>query len=162
MEEYKTKYYQTPLRTNDSYYEGSTMIDQSGFKMSYEDKRNFITPKKYYSQKYHKGLNEAPKKTSNFESKQTICDAILLNKQLFSNNDTAFGDLEKDSDYHKLQKITGALIYYKIDNYFILQGFLEWLLTFNDIKEILIVTVDCFLKGFNEKSNLFFKYFVFC
>ena len=160
MEEHKNKSYRTPFRTNNIYSDDST-IDQTATRMSYEEKRNFVTPKKYYSHNYQKGLNEAPKKTSNFESKQIDYNAILLSKQLFSDKETSFGEDKIDSDYHKLQKIIGALIYYKIDNYFVLQGFLEWLLTFDDIKDILQDIISSFLKGFNEKSNLFFKYFVF-
>ncbi len=63
MEEYNSKYFETPFRMKENYYENiCTTNDRSYINLSYEEKRNFNTPKKYQSERNVVILNEAPKK----------------------------------------------------------------------------------------------------
>lgn len=153
--------YITPFRSKENYYDSTcTTMDRTTLNTtSFEEKRNYCTPKKYYSMKFQEIINEAPKKTFAFESK-TNHEIEPLNNQLFKDDDISLYEKEFSTDYHLIQKINGALRYYRLDNIFILQGFLEWMITFDDIDEILYSFVKTFIKGFNEKSILMSKYFV--
>lgn len=161
MEEYKSKFFETPFRMKENYYESiCTTNDRSYLNTTFEEKRNFNTPKKYHSNKEAEYLNDAPKKTIPFETRFKS-DFEPLNIQLFKDEDLSSYEEGNSYDYSKIQKINGALFYYKMDNFFVLQGFLEWVISFDDIREILIDIIMTFLKGFNEKSKLLSKFFVF-
>lgn len=160
MEEYNSKYFETPFRMKENYYENiCTTNDRSYINLSYEEKRNFNTPKKYQSERNVEILNEAPKKTMPFETKFKS-ELEPLNVELFADEDLGSYEEGFSPDYLKIQKINGALFYYKMENFFILQGFLEWLISFEDIRDILNEIVKSFIKGFNEKSKLLLKFFV--
>lgn len=160
MEEYNSKYFETPFRMKENFYESiCTTNDRSYINTSYEEKRNFNTPKKFHSEKNIDLLNEAPKKIIPYEKK---CRSELepLNVELFTDEDPDSYEEGFSPDYLKIQKINGALFYYKMENIFILQGFLEWLISFEDIRDIMSEIVKSFIIGFNEKSKLLSKYFV--
>lgn len=154
------QHYQTPFRSKENYNQDMcTTIDRSSFSTAFEEKRNFHTPKKNFSDRHNDIINEAPKKNFTFESKTSIENEPLKTK-LFKDDDLSTGEEKVGIDYYKIQKINGALTYYKIDNFFVLQGFLEWMVTFDDIKEILYDIVKSFIQGFNGKSILINQFFV--
>ena len=161
MDEFNSKYYQTPFRSKENFYEENcTTMDRTSQNIAFEKKRNFQTPKKYYSHRHCEIINEAPKKNFPYESK-IITEIVNIKADLFKSDDFSLNDDENfTSDYYVIQKINGALTYYKIDNLFVLQGFLEWMITFNDIKDILYDIVKTFVKGYNDRSSLIYKFFV--
>jgi hypothetical protein len=161
MDECSANFFKTPFRLKEQYYENlGTTMDRSSIATVFEEKRNFDTPKKVHSLKFNEYLIEAPKKPVAYATKTTYGDEPL-SIELFRDENSNYFEEEANEDFEKLRKISGSLFYYKIDNLFILQGFLEWLVTFDDIKEIFISDiVKSFVMGFNERSRLIYKFFV--
>ena len=163
MEEYCAKTFETPFRPKDESIGSSflsTTMDRTYLPNKYEEKRNFNTPKKYHYLKYVNVLKDAPRKNTHFETRLGK-ELEPLNIELFKEEDLLSYEENACSDFEKISKISGALFYYKMDNFFVFQGFLEWLITFEDIKELLFSeVVGSFLKGFNERSILLYKVFV--
>lgn len=159
MDDLSRNFFSTPFRLKESIYENlNTTMDRSSIANVFDEKKIFQTPKQFLIKISDESIFNAPKKAVSHESKISQ-DTEILNVELFTDRNTF--DNEENEEHEKIKQIRGALLYYKLDNLFVLQGFLEWLISFEDIRVLLFQEIiGTFLSGFNERSRSIYSYFV--